>query len=295
MAPRVSADQARREQMVTERVVDSFEQAPPRLRELMQALVRHAHAFVRETRLTEAEWEAAIGFLHRAGEISTEERSEFILISDVLGISMQTVGVNNPPRDGATEATVLGPFFLDDAPEVPLGGDTAQSAPGEPAWVHGTVTDTAGQPIPGARLEIWQADESGLYDVQYTDGRTAGRACLFADEGGAYRFWAVTPGAYPIPTDGPIGGLLEASGRLPMRPAHLHFMVSAPGYRKLITHIFVEGDGYLTKDAVFGVKESLIKDFVRHKAGEPTPDGREVPDTWTEAGFQIVLVPEDGS
>lgn len=289
MAPDVSADQARLEQMVTERVIDSFEQAPPRLRELMQALVRHTHAFIRETRLTEAEWEAAIGFLHRAGEISTPERSEFILLSDVLGASMQTVTVNNPVQGDATEATVLGPFFLDDAPEVALGGDTSGGAPGEPCWVHGTVTGTDGAPVAGARIEIWQADESGQYDVQYADGRTSGRACLFTDDQGGYRFWAVTPGAYPVPTDGPIGGLLESSGRLPMRPAHLHFMVSAPGFRKLITHIFVDGDEFLGKDAVFGVKDSLIKEFVRHKPGDATPDGRTVTDTWSEVDFTIVL------
>lgn len=275
---------------LTDRVVASFGTAKDeRFREVMQALVRHAHAFVRETRLTEDEWGAAVEFLTAAGHISTDTRQEFVLLSDVLGISMLTVALNEPALGDATESTVLGPFFVQDAPRIELGGDIAGDATGEPSWISGRVTGPDGSPVAGARVEVWEADDDGMYDVQYDDGGLAGRAHLFTDAEGGYRFWGLTPTPYPIPDDGPVGRLLDHAGRSPMRAPHLHFMVTAPGFRRLITHIFVAGDPWVDNDSVFGVQESLIRPFDRHDSGTPTPDGRHIKGTWTSATFDIVL------
>jgi hydroxyquinol 1,2-dioxygenase len=289
----VRPEQQVREQAVTDQVVASFDtRAAPRLSLVMQALTRHLHAFLREVRLTEAEWSTAIEFLTAAGRITDERRQEFILLSDVLGVSMQTIAINNEAYANATEATVLGPFFVPGSPEIPLGGDLAGGAAGEPCWVEGTVTDPDGNPVPGALIEVWEADADGCYDVQYGDDRTAARGHLHADDDGGYRFWALTPVPYPIPHDGPVGELLAAVGRSPMRAPHLHFLVSAPGRRRLVTHIFVGGDDLLTRDSVFGVKPSLVKDFAPHPADEPTPDGRAVDGSWSSVRFDIVLAPE---
>jgi hydroxyquinol 1,2-dioxygenase len=289
----VSPEQRAREEALVELVVASFDGAPDeRLRQLLQALVRHLHAFVREVRLTEAEWGAAIEFLTRVGRTTSENRQEFVLLSDVLGLSMQTVAVNNEAYRNATEATVFGPFFVDEAPLVETGGDIAAGAAGEPAWVEGTVRDVDGNPLPGARIEVWEADADGLYDVQHDDGRTYGRGRLVADDDGGYRFWGLFPTPYPIPDDGPVGDLLARSGRSPLRASHLHFMVSAAGCRTLVTHIFVRGDELLERDSVFGVKESLVVDWEHHPAGTPTPDGRDLGDRgWASARFDIVLAP----
>jgi protocatechuate 3,4-dioxygenase beta subunit len=290
--PEVSAEQAAREEDLVARVVHSFDGCEsPRLKELIVALAEHLHSFIRQTRLTEAEWRGAIRFLTPAGDITDEKRQEFILLSDILGASMQTIAVNNEAYGDATEATVLGPFFVEGSPEIPLGGDMAFGAVGEPCWVDGTVTDHEGKPVAGARIEVWEADEKGRYDVQYTDGRTAARAHLFSADDGSYRFWAITPTPYPIPHDGPAGQLLAAVGRSPMRASHLHFLVSRPGCRTLVTHIFVRGDQFLDHDSVFGVKPSLIKDFQRQPAGTLTPDGRVADGTWSRARFDIVLAP----
>ncbi|MFH8900570.1 dioxygenase [Streptomyces coeruleorubidus] len=291
----VAAEQQAREQALVEQVVASFETArDPRLKQLMQALTRHLHAFLRDVRLTEAEWDSAIRFLTAAGHITDDKRQEFILLSDVLGASMQTIAINNEAYANATEATVLGPFFVQGSPEIPLGGDMSFGAAGQPCWVEGTVTDTHGKPVPGARMEVWEADEDGFYDVQYDDDRTAARGHLFSDETGDYRFWAITPTPYPIPHDGPVGALLAAVGRSPMRASHLHFGVRAEGKRTLITHIFVRGDELLSSDAVFGVKDSLVHDFVEHPAGTPAPDGRDLAGrSWSSVRFDIVLAPAD--
>ena len=277
-----------REQVVTDEVVASFEETKDeRLKEVLTSLTRHLHAFAREVRLTEAEWEAGIGFLTRTGHITDERRQEFILLSDVVGLSMLTVGINAPADPRATESTVFGPFFVDDAPEVPLGGDIAGGASGVPCWVTGRVTDTAGAPVAGARIDLWEADDDGLYDVQ-RDGGTAARGWLRSGPDGEYRFWSLRPTPYPIPDDGPVGDLLAATGRGPMRPAHLHFKVTAPGYRTLVTHIFVAGDPHLASDAVFGVKDSLVVEFADHPAGT-APDGRALDGDWSSAHFDIVL------
>ncbi|MEU5592675.1 dioxygenase [Streptomyces sp. NPDC020298] len=291
------SEQQDREQALVEKVVASFETAQdPRLKQVMQALTRHLHAFLCEVRLTEAEWASAIDFLTAAGHITDDKRQEFILLSDVLGASMQTIAINNEAYANATEATVLGPFFVEGSPEIPLGGDVSFGAAGQPCWVEGTVTDTDGKPVPGARIEVWEADEEGFYDVQYDDDRTAARGHVVADDRGAYRFWAITPTPYPIPHDGPVGALLAAVGRSPMRASHLHFDVRAEGKRALITHIFVRGDELLTRDAVFGVKDSLVHDFVQHPAGTSTPDGRDLADrSWSSVRFDIVLAPADSA
>lgn len=289
----VSAEQQAREEQLVQRVVDSFAGTPDaRLREIMQALTRHLHGFLREVRLTEAEWKQAIDFLTAVGHITDDRRQEFILLSDTLGASMQTIAINNEAYANATEATVFGPFFMENAPRIEHGGDIAAGAAGEPCWVEGTVRDTDGNPVPDARIEVWEADDDGFYDVQYGDDRVACRAHLFAGADGSYRFWAVTPTPYPIPHDGPVGHMLAATGRSPMRASHLHFMVSAPRLRTLVTHIFVRGDELLDRDSVFGVKESLVKDFVHHEAGTPTPDGRDVAGRpWSSVRFDIVLAP----
>lgn len=290
----VPAEQREREADVLRQVLRSFDDCTdPRLRQVLRSLTRHLHAFVQDVRLTEEEWGAGIDFLTRAGHITDERRQEFILLSDVLGVSMQTVAVNNEAYGDATEATVFGPFFTEHSPEIEQGGDLAFGATGEPCWVEGTVTDTAGKPVPGARIEVWEADEDGFYDTQYGDDRVAARAHLFSDAEGRYRFWGLTPTPYPIPHDGPVGGLLAASGRSPMRAPHLHFMVTAPGLRTLVTHIFVRGDELLDSDAVFGVKESLVKDFAPQPAGTPTPDGRDMEGrAWSRVRFDITLAPD---
>jgi hydroxyquinol 1,2-dioxygenase len=288
----VAPEQRAVEEKLTANVLRSFEDTPdPRLKQLMQSLVTHLHAFIRDVRLTEAEWNTAIEFLTQVGHITDEKRQEFILLSDVLGASMQTINVNNQAYGDATEATVFGPFFVNDAPEIPLGGDIAGGAHGQPCWVEGTVTDTEGNPVPGARIEVWEAVDDGFYDVQYDDNRIAGRAHLFSDENGNYRFWALTPTPYPIPHDGPVGRMLEATGRSPMRASHLHFMVTKPGLRTLVTHIFVRGDELLKYDTVFGVKDSLVKDFAPQPAGTPTPDGRNLDTDWARTRFDITLPP----
>jgi hydroxyquinol 1,2-dioxygenase len=288
----ISDEQAAREEALVAQAVAAFDGTPsPRLRQLVQALTRHLHAFVRETRLTTEEWEAGIAFLTRCGHITDDRRQEFILLSDVLGVSMQTIAVNNEAYGDATEATVFGPFFVEDSPEVAVGGDIAGGATGEPCWVEGTVTDTDGKPVAGARIEVWEADDDGLYDVQYDDHRTAARGHLSADDEGRYAFWAITPTPYPIPHDGPVGDLLAATRRSPMRAAHLHFMVTADGLHTLVTHIFVPRDAYLDSDAVFGVKPSLVKEFARQDPGTPTPDGRAVDGPWSRVRFDVVLAP----
>ncbi|WP_306204543.1 iron-containing alcohol dehydrogenase [Actinoplanes sp. RD1] len=281
---------AAREEHVTDQVLRSFDgTGDARLRELMRALVRHAHAFVRDTRLTEPEWQAGIDFLTRTGQRCDDRRQEFILLSDVLGVSMLTVAVNQPPDPRATEATVFGPFFVGGAPEIPYGGDIAGVATGRPCWVDGRVRGADGEPVPGARVDVWEADDEGRYDVQYPDERTAGRGFQLTGDSGEYGFWCVTPTPYPIPHDGPVGELLAATGRGPMRAAHLHFMVTAPGYHRLVTHIFVCGDAHQDSDAVFGVKESLIVAFDEQPPGALAPAGREVTGPWTRAHFDLVL------
>ena len=277
---------------LTDAVVASFGGSKDeRTKTVLSALVRHLHEFAREVELTEEEWFTGIDFLTRTGHLSTGTRQEFVLLSDVLGVSMQTIAVNNEAYNDATEATVLGPFFAEGSPRIEIGGDISAGAAGEPCWVEGTVTGTDGEPVPGARLEVWEADAEGFYDVQYDDERTACRAHLHTDADGRYAYWAVTPTPYPIPHDGPVGELLAAAGRSPMRAAHLHVMASAEGHRTLVTHVFVRGDELLGSDSVFGVRDSLVRDFEPQPAGTPTPDGRDLDGSWTRVRFDLVLAP----
>lgn len=290
----MSQKQRLREQALTDRVLASFGASEnERLRDVMRALVEHLHGFIREVRLTEQEWSTAIEFLTAVGHITDDRRQEFILLSDVLGASMQVVTVNNEAVSSETEATVFGPFFVDGSPEITYGDDISAGASGQPCWVQGKVTDTDGNPLAHARIDVWQADDDGFYDVQYDDGRTAARAHIFTDTQGRYGFWALTPTPYPIPHDGPVGRFLEAVGRSPMRAPHLHFMVASPGMRTLVTHIFVrDGAGHLDADSVFGVRDSLIKDFVVQDPATPPPAGRDVGGReWARVEFDISLAP----
>ena len=275
---------------LTEAVVASFDDSPSeRYKTVMSALVRHLHAFAREVDLTEDEYFTAIDFLTRTGQISTGTRQEFVLLADVLGLSMLTVGLGNRKPAEATQSTVFGPFFVEGSPKAELGDDIANGAPGQPCLVSGKVLNTKGEPVAGALVETWQADDEGFYDVQKDLDAPQNRGHLTTDAEGNYWFWAVRPVAYPIPDDGPVGELLRAGGRGPMRPAHIHFMVTAPGYARLITHVFAAGDPYLDTDAVFGVKQSLIADFAGHPAGTTAPDGTTPDRRYYAVHYDLVL------
>lgn len=280
------------EASLTEAVVRRFGETPdPRLRQVMQSLVRHLHAFIRDIEPSFEEWQAAITFLTRTGQKCDDTRQEFILLSDTLGVSMLVDAINHRAAAQATPTTVLGPFYVENPPVLPLGAELAATAPGERLHVSGRVTSAAGDPLAGAVLDVWQSDAEGFYDVQ----RPAGEAPLLrarfrADAQGRFHFWTVMPTAYPVPTDGPVGEMLEATGRHPMRPAHIHFMISAPGHETLVTHVFAEGDPYLDSDAVFGVKEALIRPFTRHEAGT-APDGRVMDRPWRSLTYDFVLRP----
>ena len=266
------------EHTITEAVLQSIASTPDaRLKQVMTSLVTHLHDFVRDVRLTEAEWQAAIDVLTATGQKCSDARQEFILLSDTLGVSMLTIALNHAKPAGATEATVFGPFHTADAPHVEQGADIAHGAPGLPMFVHAVVQGPDGEPVADAEVDVWQADDDGLYDVQRPelgDARRA-RAVLRTDARGAVRFRSIVPTAYPIPTDGPVGAMLAATGRHPWRPAHLHFMIRATGWQSLTTHIFRDGDAYLDSDVVFGVRSSLIGDYVRHAPGT-APDGSVV-------------------
>ena len=279
---------------MTDAVVASFAGAQSaRYREIMQSLVRHLHDFAREVRLTDDEWRAAIEFLTATGQLCDERRQEFVLLSDVLGVSMLTVAVNEDANPVVTPSTVFGPFFVDNSPQIALGGDLAAGAAGQPCWFEGTVRAASGEPVAGARIDIWEADGEGLYDVQYDGERTANRGHLYTDAAGEFRFWSVRPVAYPIPVDGPVGQLLAAAGRGAMRPAHIHFLIRADGYRRLTTHVFAAGDEYLHHDAVFGVKEQLVADFMEHPATQTPPPGGPASSVWSSVSYHFVLARVD--
>ena len=254
---------------ITQAVIARMAATPdPRLKEIMTSLVQHLHAFAREVKLTEAEWFQGIEFLTRVGHKTDDRRQEFILLSDTLGLSMLTVAMNNDKPQGCTESTVFGPFYVEGAPHFDLGEDVAQGAAGVPCQVRGTVRGLEGEPVPGAEIHVWQADAEGQYDVQ-REGlhRHQARGVLHADDRGEYRFRSILAEAYPIPDDGPVGEMLRATKRHPWRPAHLHFMIRAPGYETLITHVFRAGDPYLDSDAVFGVRQSLIAEWKKQPDG----------------------------
>jgi len=261
-----------------------------RFKEVMSSLVRHLHGFIRETALTEKEWITGIEFLTATGQKCDAKRQEYILLSDTLGVSMLVDAINHRKTGGATETTVLGPFYVSGAKDMPMWADIAGDAPGEPAYLSGRVLDVNGKPIAGALLDVWQTDGEGYYDVQRPGGNehyARGKFTTGAD--GRYGFKTIKPVSYPVPTDGPVGKMLLRMGRHPYRPAHVHVIATAPGYDRVATHLFVEGDEYLDSDAVFGVKHSLVVDFKPHPAG-PAPDGKNslVPFCTAEFDFKLV-------
>lgn len=257
------------EESITAEVIERLSATPdPRLREIMQAAVRHLHAFAKEVRLTNEEWWAGIQFLTATGQKCDDVRQEFILLSDTLGLSMLTVAMNNDKPAGCTEPTVFGPFFLENAPEFPLGADVSNGAKGEPCMVSGMVRGLGGEPIANALINVWQADADGNYDVQYEHlAHPQARGILHSDDQGRFHFKTILAEAYPIPSDGPVGTMLRATNNHPWRPAHLHFMIEAPGYERLITHVFRDHDQYLDSDVVFGVRSTLIADWNKEADG----------------------------
>jgi hydroxyquinol 1,2-dioxygenase len=261
----------------------------PRTAELMTALVRHLHAFAREVRLTGAEWMAAMQWLTHTGQISDEKREEFILASDVLGLSMLVVQMNHRFDPAATPATVLGPFHIEGSPEREYGGDMSDGAPGIPLYVHGTVRDLDGKPVVGAVLDVWQADTEGLYESQIAEVNEARlRAKYTTREDGSYCVRTIAPLGYSIPMDGPVGELINRTDISHFRPAHVHFLIDAPGYEPLITHLFQDGAEYLDNDVVFGTKQELVVPFVEREPG-PTPDGGESAEPFLVAEYDFVL------
>jgi protocatechuate 3,4-dioxygenase beta subunit len=251
------------EERSAEVVAASFDGTPdPRLKRVLGSLVRHLHAFVKDVELTEDEWGAAVDFLTRTGQKCDDVRQEFILLSDVLGVSMLVETINHRTGGTSTESTVLGPFHVAESPARRLGDIIALDGKGAPCLVSGRVTGPDGEPLAGATVDVWQANEDGFYDVQQPEAQPAGnlRGLFTADADGRFWFRSVVPRFYPIPDDGPVGQLLGATGRHPYRPAHLHFIASAPGYRSVTTHVFVAGSPYLDSDAVFGVKDSLVRE-----------------------------------
>ena len=235
----------------------------PRLALVMASLVKHLHAFAKDVHLTQAEWDIAIDFLTKTGQICSGERQEFILLSDVLGFSMLVDAINNRRPAGATENTVFGPFHVDNAPELPMGSNISLDGKGESCRFEGMVIDLHGNPIAGARVDVWSDNADGFYDVQQPDiqPKWNNRGVFITGADGRYAFQGIKPVSYPIPDDGPVGQMLNQLGRHPYRPAHMHYLVTAKGYEKLVTHTFVGDDAYLSSDAVFGVKKTLIAPF----------------------------------
>ncbi|GHB59702.1 hydroxyquinol 1,2-dioxygenase [Streptomyces umbrinus] len=276
----------------TDAVVESFrETKDQRLRQVMESLSRHLHDFVRDIEPTMEEWEAVIGFLTAVGQKCDDTRQEFVLFSDVLGVSMLVETLNG--AEEGTESTVLGPFHMTESPRRELGDSIDLLGTGRPCVVSGRVLAADGTPLPDTELDVWQCSEDGFYDVQQPDVQPPGngRGLFRTDGEGRYWFRTVVPSHYPIPTDGPVGRLLEATGRHPYRPAHVHFIANAEGHRPVTTHVFVAGSPYIDSDAVFAVKRGLITDFTEsHDARDAERFGVTAP--FTHATFDIVLTPE---
>jgi catechol 1,2-dioxygenase len=256
----------------------------PRMAEVMSCLVKHLHAFAKEIHLTQAEWETGVEFLTKTGQICSGERQEFILLSDVLGFSMLVDAINNRRPAGATENTVFGPFHVENAPIRAMGENISLDGKGESCLFEGKVLDLHGNPIDGACVDVWSDNADGFYDVQQPDiqPKWNNRGRFITGRDGSYAFRGIKPTSYPIPDDGPVGKMLDQMGRHPYRPAHMHFLVTAPGFQKLVTHTFVGDDAYLDSDAVFGVKQTLIAPFER----------LEDADTLWRSPFDFVLTPE---
>lgn len=279
---------------LTEEVVASFAQAPdPRVRTLLSDLVRHLHAFVATNDVTDAEWQYAIDFLTRTGQICGPTRQEFVLLSDTLGISSAVDLLTNSRTPATTPSAVLGPFYVEGPPDAAPGSDISGGLHGTPLWVDVRVTDTDGRPVKDAVVDVWQSNEDGFYDVQLPDlDGPVLRARLRTDTEGRITFWSILPSHYPIPGDGPVGQMLDAVGRHPYRAPHLHFMFDAPGHRRLVTQLFVAGGAYLDSDTVFGVKDELVVDFAPQTG--PTPDGRPLDGEWCRLDYTFRLAPLAG-
>jgi hydroxyquinol 1,2-dioxygenase len=280
------------EHNITQAVIDRFAGTPDaRLKQIMTSLVSHLHGFIRDVEPTFSEWESAIAFLTRTGQMCDEKRQEFILLSDTLGASMLVDAINHRLPEGATETTVLGPFFVQNAPKFENGADVSGGLPGELLFVEASIAAADGQPLTNAVVDVWQSDDDGFYDVQRTDlSHAALRGQFRTNAEGKIHFRTIQPAAYPIPYDGPVGDMLTATNRHPWRPAHVHFMISAPGFETLVTHVFSAGDEYLDSDAVFGVKNSLIREFTREQPGK-LPDGTETTTPWRHLTYHFGLKP----
>ncbi len=274
---------------ITQAVLESFESTPsPRLKEILTRLVPHLHSFIRETEPTFEEWQCAVQFLARTGQLCSENRQEFILLSDILGISMLVDAINHRLPEGATESTVQGPFFVERMTEVPQGIDISGDQQGEKLYVDVQIASLAGEPLSGAVVDVWQSNSEGYYDLQLNVEGPLLRAKFSANDEGCVRFWSIVPSSYPIANDGPVGQMLRATGRHPWRPAHLHFRIVAEDYETLITHLFVQEDPYLDSDTVFAVKHSLVANYVRHEAGI-APDGKKMCSPWRSLNYQFKM------
>ncbi|HEY6822104.1 MAG TPA: dioxygenase [Burkholderiales bacterium] len=283
------------EETLTKAVVDRLKKTPdPRFREIMSSAVKHLHAFAREVHLTEEEWFEGIKFLTAVGQKCDDKRQEFILLSDILGLSMMIVALNHKSVPGATEATVLGPFFAHGAKEYGYGGDLREgcTVKGEDVYVCGRVLSLDGKPVPNAALDIWQAKADGIYDVQ-TEGEFELRGRVKGNAKGEYAFKSYKPKFYSVPIDGPVGDLIRATTNNHMRPAHMHAIVSAPGYQQVITHVFTDGDPHLDGDAVFAVKDSLVAKYRKvNDAAEAKKLG--MPSPFLKLEWDFHLAPESG-
>lgn len=281
---------------LTQQVLDSFANTPdPRRKTLISELVLSLHEFVRKTNLTFEEWDFAIDFLTRTGQKCTATRQEFILLSDVLGVSMLVDAVNHGSRDDATETTVLGPFYVGEHKPMSHGSDISVGISGEPMFVNARVTGLS-EPLANVPVDVWHADDGGFYDSQKPSYETQGaslRARFITGSDGRFSFRTILPCSYPVPTDGPVGQLLAATNRHAMRPAHVHFLVNAPGFEPLVTHVFVEGDKYLNSDAVFGVKDDLVS-RIKRRDDPIMPDGSPASGPWYELSYEFRVRPGTG-
>jgi len=277
------------EQNLTDVVLDRWKNIPdPRLRQVMGSLIKHLHGFVRDIEPTEKEWATAIDFLTRIGKMCDDKRQEFILFSDVMGVSMLVDSLNHRLANGATPTTVEGPFHVANAPEVADGGNMAKGAPGIPCFVVGKVRDLDGKPVGGATLDLWQTDGEGFYEAQRDVTEPWMRGLYKTRPDGSYVIRTVAPIGYTIPMDGPVGELVKKTSISPMRPAHIHFCLESPGYHRVVTHLFQRGCPYIETDVVYGVKEPLIVDFVEKPAGV-APNGEKVDTPFYVINYDFVL------